>query len=105
MRTLTLLFCAAGAGALTGRVALVNEFETVKWMVVSASAARFVYGFEVASAVTPVGSVSVTVPLWVPADQLWTTTGRSIELPTGIVWIAAERPRRRGAGARGSGPG
>src|SRR4051812_1988702 len=99
MRTLRLVFCAAGAGALTGRVALVNEFETVKFTVVVAPGARLLYGLDVASAVTPVGSVRLTVPLCVVSDQLWTSTGSVNEPPTGTVWIAAERPRRRAAGA------
>ena len=39
------------------------------------------------------------MPLWVVSDQLWTTTGSVNVSPTPVVWIAAERPSRRAAGA------
>src|SRR3954447_3653809 len=98
MRTVTFVFCAAGAVALTGSVAFVKEFETVKSTVVSAPGARFAYGFDGASAVTPAGGVSATVPLCVWSDQLCTTTGTVSVPPTGMVWTAAERPRRLASG-------
>src|SRR3954469_3044637 len=99
MRTLTFVFCADGAGPLTGSVAFVNEFETAKLTVFSAPAARPVYGFDSASAVTPAGSVRETAPSCAWSDQLCTTTGSVSVSPTATVWIAAERPRRFAAGA------
>src|SRR6476620_6080123 len=99
MRTLTLPFCESAGVAVVGRVVFVNVLETVKLTVVSAPAARLVYGLVVASAVTLAGSVRVTVPLWGASDQLWTTTGSVKVSPTPVVWIAAERPRRRADGA------
>ena len=57
------------------------------------------YGFEVASAVNPAGSVRVTAPLCVALDQLWTSTGTLIVRPTPIVSAAADRPSRDAAGA------
>src|SRR3954469_21291336 len=99
MRTLTLPVCESAGVAVVGSVEFVNEFETVKLTVVSAPGARFAYGLDVASAVTFAGSVSVTVPLWDVAPQLWTSTGNMNVSPTPVVWIAAERPRRRAAGA------
>src|SRR4051812_34872111 len=99
MRTLTLVFCGFGACALTGRVAFVNEFDTWKLTVVSAPGSSGPYGFEVASAVILSGSARLTVPLCGVSDQLWTTTGTVIVLRTANVWIAAERPSRRAAGA------
>src|SRR3954447_5570639 len=95
MRTLTFVFCELGAAALTGRVAFVNEFETVKFTVASAPGASGPYGFDVASAVTPAGSVRETVPLCGVVAQLWMSTGTGSVSPTPIVWIAAERPSRR----------
>src|SRR4051812_29928969 len=103
MRTLTFVFCCWPAvmppGNVVGSVAFVNEFETVKLTVVSAPAARSVYGFDVASAVTPAGSVKLTVPLWGVAVQLWTSTGSVNDSPAGTVWIAVDRPSRRADGA------
>src|SRR4051812_19983430 len=99
MRTLTLPFCESAGVAVVGSVALVNEFDTWKLTVVSAPGARFVYGLESASAVTLAGSVRLTVPLIGVSDQLWTSTGSVKVSPTPVVWIAAERPRRRAAGA------
>src|SRR4051794_29645752 len=99
MPTLTLVFCDDGAGPLTGSVALVNEFETVKLTTFSAPAARSAYGLDVASAVTPAGRVRLTSPLCAVPDQLCTTTGSVNVSPTPVVWIAAERPRRFAAGA------
>ena len=100
MRTLTLPLCESAGFAVVGSVELVNVFETVKLTVVSAPGARFVYGLDVASAVTPAGSVRLTVPL---IARRRTSCGRrpgSVNVsPTPVVWIAAERPRRRAAGA------
>src|SRR3954454_2497575 len=99
MRTLTLPVWESAGVAVVGSVEFVNEFETVKLTVVSAPGARFVYGLDVASAVTLGGRVSVTVPLCAVAPQLWTSTGSVNVSPTPVDWIAAERPRRRASGA------
>src|SRR3954452_23817338 len=100
MRTFTFVFCELGAGPLTGSVAFVYVFETVKFTVVSAPGASGPYGFESASAVTEAdGSVRLTLPLCGVVDQLWTTTGSVNDWPTATVWIAAERPRRSACGA------
>src|SRR3954469_11203533 len=99
MGMLTFVFCAVAGPPVIGSVAFVNEFETRKLTVVSAPGARFVYGLEVASAVKPDGSARLTVPLWSVLLQLWTSTGIVSVSPAATVWIAAERPSRRAAGA------
>src|SRR5688572_8610273 len=102
MRMLTFVFCCWPGGLpgnVVGSVAFVNEFETLKLIVVSAPGARVAYGLDVASAVTPFGSVRLTVPLCGSSDQLWTLTGIVIVSPTAVVCWAPERPRRRAAGA------
>ncbi len=78
---------------------VVSVFVRTKLTVASAPPASGPYGFDVASAVKPAGSVSVTEPLWLVVDQLWTSTGRLIVSPMPIDCTAAERPSRRAVGA------
>ena len=78
---------------------VVSVFVRTKLTVASAPPASGPYGFDVASAVKPAGSVSVTEPLWLVVDQLWTATGRLIVSPMPIDCTAAERPSRRAVGA------
>src|SRR3954471_19506366 len=99
MRTLMLEFCWLPVAPVSGSVEFVKEFVTVKFTVVSAPGASGPYGFDVASAVTPDGSVRETVPLCDVVDQLCTSTGTVSVSPTPIVWIALERPSRRAGGA------
>src|SRR3954447_18427735 len=99
MRTLTFVVCELGAAALTGRVAFVNEFETVKFTVAFAPGASGPYGFDVASAVTPLGSVSVTVPDCAVVAR-WGTSGGSVRFPRlRVFWMPAEGRSRRACGA------
>src|SRR6266498_4456564 len=87
IRTVTFVFCwlAGDPGLLIGSVEFVNELETSKLTVVSPPAASGPYGFVNASAVSPAGSVSVTVPLWLVSDQLWTSTGSVNVDPAAVV--------------------
>src|SRR3954447_16915395 len=99
MRTFTFVLCELAGAPVIGSVEVVNEIETRKSPVASAPGASGPYGFDRASAVTPDGGVSETVPLCDVVDQLWTSTGTVIVSPALTVWIAAERASRRAGGA------
>src|SRR5687768_378981 len=75
-------------------------FVNVKATEVSAPGASGPYGFEVASAAKPLGTLSVTSPVWGTDDQLWTSTARGIVSPTAIEAAAGDRPTRPASGTR-----
>src|ERR1700754_3296667 len=89
-----ILMLASGA---VGR--LVSVLVTSNETVVSAPAASGPYDCVTCAAVKLDGNVSLTSPLWVTVDQLWTATLIVFVSPTPIDCSACERPRRRASGA------